>query len=755
MNGTKRRAWVKNAAIVFLVILLLLTFFSNTILNYSLPEVSAQYVQSDTLSNAIKASGIVKANESYAVIYDEADEDMAVATPGQTRKIISVYVNKGSVVNIGDPILALKGGASQELEQAEEELRELEKQYNLGKLDDSINSLSSAQSLKEKQTALENAYKELADLEQLYNILMAGNDPTDALKELKKNAEKEANQLQKQIDELNEKIAEAEAKINQAESGMEENTSGISLAEQYQYAKETYEILKDEYDEAVSTVETLQDMFDEASGWSAEMDEAYQISQQIRSLKETLDDLNKQLERLMEDSIIANYEAKLAARDAAEAALRAHEETEGSGNEEWSFLSAQLTIAERELKEAQDAYEQLLEEGKYAELDNFRGIEDLNDQIAQTEKEIAAAYSKLNILGLPYIDEITDYVVDSNVSNIQKQLEQANKELTKITEKYESAKSTYESLEEQLKNVDIIDTNTTLLEVYERDLEAYKERLEELNEKIADIQEDLAEAADRKDPEDIKKQIDELKASIESQETTLKIEKITTEKNAAETAYTREEQEKAINDLKAKIEAMKNAPEETIVTAPIAGRIVSMDFVPGNSITSGTQITSIEVADKGYTCEVTMTAVEAARLQIGMECSIVDSWQFNDVKAVISQIRNDTSSQGKNKIVIITLTGNVSEGLNMNFSIGEKSQYYDTVLPNSAIREDSEGKFVLVVESKKTPLGVRYTAVRKDVEVILSDNTKSAVSGIQYSEFVITSSQRPLDNGQQVRLADN
>ena len=43
----------------------------------------------------------------------------------------------------------------------------------------------------------------------------------------------------------------------------------------------------------------------------------------------------------------------------------------------------------------------------------------------------------------------------------------------------------------------------------------------------------------------------------------------------------------------------------------------------------------------------------------------------------------------------------------------------------------------------------------KDIEVLASDNTKSAVSGIEYSEFVIISSQKPLDNGQQVRLAEN
>ena len=32
-NSNKRKDWIKNAAIIFLVVLLILTFFSNTILN--------------------------------------------------------------------------------------------------------------------------------------------------------------------------------------------------------------------------------------------------------------------------------------------------------------------------------------------------------------------------------------------------------------------------------------------------------------------------------------------------------------------------------------------------------------------------------------------------------------------------------------------------------------------------------------------------------------------------------------------------
>ncbi|MBP5732425.1 MAG: hypothetical protein J6W66_01155 [Lachnospiraceae bacterium] len=51
---SKRREWVKSAAIVFLSVLLVLTFFSNTIMNHSLPEVATKFVQSGTITSKIR-----------------------------------------------------------------------------------------------------------------------------------------------------------------------------------------------------------------------------------------------------------------------------------------------------------------------------------------------------------------------------------------------------------------------------------------------------------------------------------------------------------------------------------------------------------------------------------------------------------------------------------------------------------------------------------------------------------------------------
>ena len=57
----RSRSWVKDAAIIFLAVLLVLTFFSNTILNRSLPEVATVYVQEGTITNKVRGTGTISA----------------------------------------------------------------------------------------------------------------------------------------------------------------------------------------------------------------------------------------------------------------------------------------------------------------------------------------------------------------------------------------------------------------------------------------------------------------------------------------------------------------------------------------------------------------------------------------------------------------------------------------------------------------------------------------------------------------------
>jgi len=76
---TKRRDMIKNVAIVFLTVLLLLTFFSNTIMNYSLPEVATAYVQPNNITSRIRGSATVEASDPYNVVAQESRRIRSVA----------------------------------------------------------------------------------------------------------------------------------------------------------------------------------------------------------------------------------------------------------------------------------------------------------------------------------------------------------------------------------------------------------------------------------------------------------------------------------------------------------------------------------------------------------------------------------------------------------------------------------------------------------------------------------------------------
>ena len=108
-------------------------------------------------------------------------------------------------------------------------------------------------------------------------------------------------------------------------------------------------------------------------------------------------------------------------------------------------------------------------------------------------------------------------------------------------------------------------------------------------------------------------------------------------------------------------------------------------------------------------------------------------------------------------MLVFSISGeNVVAGQSLNVSVGQKSAQYDLVVPNSAIREDNNGKFILIIEAKSSPIGTRYTANRVDVQVVASDDTKSAITGALYGyEYVITTSTKPIQPGQQVRLTEN
>ena len=193
------------------------------------------------------------------------------------------------------------------------------------------------------------------------------------------------------------------------------------------------------------------------------------------------------------------------------------------------------------------------------------------------------------------------------------------------------------------------------------------------------------------------------------------------------------------------------------IEAPISGTITSVTVKAGDEAQPDTALVTMQPECKGFTMSFSVTNDQAKRLSVGDKADLVNSWRYSDMDITLASIKPDTTDPGQKKLLTFDITGDeVTPGQSLNVSVGQKSANYDLIVPNSAIREDSNGKFILIVESKSSPLGNRYVATRVDVEVLASDDTQSAVSGALYGyEFVITTSTQPVEAGKLVRLANN
>ena len=214
-----------------------------------------------------------------------------------------------------------------------------------------------------------------------------------------------------------------------------------------------------------------------------------------------------------------------------------------------------------------------------------------------------------------------------------------------------------------------------------------------------------------------------------------------------------EASKKAIERKQAEVDKLRENADELEVKSSVSGTIASINASAGKSIGGEEQpLATINVTERGFTVKIDVTNDQAKKVKTGDTAELVNFWG-GDAVATLDQI---TSSQtAGNRTLVFTLTGDIQAGQNVTLSIGQKSANYDALIPLSGLREDSNGKFVYVLESKSSPLGSRYIATRVTVQELARDDKSAAVSGISSGDFIITTSNKPVEAGKQVRLADN
>ncbi|MDE5833946.1 MAG: HlyD family efflux transporter periplasmic adaptor subunit, partial [Ruminococcus sp.] len=216
-----------------------------------------------------------------------------------------------------------------------------------------------------------------------------------------------------------------------------------------------------------------------------------------------------------------------------------------------------------------------------------------------------------------------------------------------------------------------------------------------------------------------------------------------------------EAKKKEIDSLKKKIEKMKEKNSITEIKSKYSGIVSSVNVKAGETTVPDMPVAVIDIAEEGYTVELSVDAEKAKKIKKGIEAEVVNNWN-GDITAILTDIKNDTKAGSKNRILTFSVTGDVSAGSMLDLSIPCGSGSYDTIVPKSAVYKDNQGSFVLVVNSKSSPLGNRYFAEKVPVEVLASDEVSSAVQGaINAGSYIITTASKPVNPKDQVRMKDN
>lgn len=671
-NGKKKREWVKTAAIIFLSVMLVLTFFSNTIMNYSLPEVATQYVQSGTITAKIRGSGMVESGDPYNVEVKES------------RKVAGVAVKVGDEVEKDQVLMYLEDEESDELKAAREELEKAQADYRAALLSVEITSAD----IQAANTGMStDAYRQ--QITSAQNAVTGAENAVTA-------AKNEVTAAQKKVDEIQ---TQYEAVGNQISLTPENNADVSAETKARDEAKAAWDEAK--------RIEA-----DAKNELTARQNEVADLEARIKLVEDKMPKPTQNPAQKPGEDASGGSSEPAATQEPASGPATQEPSSDSASQGIPSDPSAQGTSAAPDAAAQPDAG-QTPQSAPAGE----GGLNEVSENVdtAQLQAQLNELTGLLNIAKE---NEINAQSVYNNASLEATRREAVyNRAEQALTDKKNSGST--EGIINDLKNQQNA-LNVSLAEA--RNV---------LTQKQADLSNQETVLADRQ------KELTELAS---------RIGKV----SGLETA------QEAIDRAQEKVDELTEKSIDATIKAPIAGTVTALNVTAGKNTDASTPVAVLQPEGKGYNMSFSVTNEQAKRLAVGDVADLVNAWRYDDLTVTLSNIKPDPNDPGQKKLLTFDIAGNVTAGQTLNVSVGQKSSNYDYIVPNSAIREDNNGKFILIVESKPGPLSTRYIASRVDVEVLASDDTQSAVSAALYGyEFVITTSTKPVEAGKQVRLSEN
>lgn len=200
------------------------------------------------------------------------------------------------------------------------------------------------------------------------------------------------------------------------------------------------------------------------------------------------------------------------------------------------------------------------------------------------------------------------------------------------------------------------------------------------------------------------------------------------------------------------------------LVSTVTGTVVELNATAGLAPTSGRSIARVTDVSKGYQFKTTVDSSKAKYISEGDPVEVaIAAWSNARLKGKLSVIRDPAAGTGSTgagadsrKELVVELTDSRLKGGESGELLASKKMPQSRMLvSNAAVREDSAGKYVLVLKQTKGPLGNESYAQRSAVTIADADDEKTSIeSGVSPLDQIIVSGSKPIREGDRVMLAE-
>ena len=371
-----------------------------------------------------------------------------------------------------------------------------------------------------------------------------------------------------------------------------------------------------------------------------------------------------------------------------------------------------------ELKRAQEDYEETIAKNTVSDGKAEKELNSAKDALAQAEKELNAVKEELqNVKDAAAAEQSKDTADQTGEAEKKDTNSTITQKLQQLEETVQEKQNTYDTIQAKVTEKQAaLDSASVALEEKQEQLESNTSTAEDAKKAAERAVEDAGLSADIDHTQEIN-------------------------------AISLEQFQKQLEKLK----TLKQQNGE--ITAPSFGIITKVCVETGQK-TTDTAAVVMSDEQSGLFFTTTTDSKNREYLSVGDNATIIGVGKETSDCSIVSL---ETSEDGSSIKVSIAMQGDdFLPGESAQMTATRKSESYDYLVPVTAVWQENNKAYVLLLETENTVLGEQYIARKAEVQILDKNSSYAAVSGNSLSADcqIITDSDRTVGNGDVVRMTE-